>query len=483
MRHNMVNQLKTHRLILAFSVATTTLDVNAQVVWDAVIDCNALGQGTLRPRIAMNGDGAPVVLWGDNSPSANYVAIGNGAAFMAPIEVSAPGLVPSVDDWMGSSIATVGNEVWVVMKASPEVSRPLYVRRSDDGGFTWGDTIRVDPFDGLISRFPSIAVGPEGPLVQYMQFDNGWNGARQVVTRMMGGAFMPPVQVSAPFAPGEVCDCCPNQIVTDADRAVALYRNAGPNIRVMWGASSTDGGVTFPVGAEIDTTGWPLNACPSSGPDGYIDGDSIRYVWMSGANNGTKSYIGSALISDLSLGRQRKLQGGQPMAVQQNFPRIAGSGDTLGVVWQQNVGSNQEILFSWSVTGLDGLNAADTVNSVLMGAQATPDIAYANGAFHIVWSESGSDQVRYRKATLMDQTSINEAPVIDVLLSPNPVGDMLKIGGTGRFDVEIVALDGKLMMRRPNINGSVDVSGLPSGAYLCTLRNTTSERTYRFEKF
>ncbi|MBK8614709.1 MAG: hypothetical protein IPN85_14860 [Flavobacteriales bacterium] len=195
-----------------------------------------------------------------------------------------------------------------------------------------------------MSRFPSIdVVDPNAPLVQYMQFDSGYFGARQVVSHMMGGSFMGPVQVSSPYAPGDVCDCCPNQVVASDDHTIALYRNAGPNVRVIWGATSTNGGMSFTSGAEIDTTGWILNACPSTGPDGYLTGDSLRYVWMSGANNGNKVYIGNALATDLSLGEQGFVHPGQAQNLQQNFPRIAGSGDTLGVVWQQSFSGQSEI--------------------------------------------------------------------------------------------------------------------------------------------
>ncbi len=220
------------------ALATTAGVAQTSFSWSDPVDCNMSGTGALRPRIAFNGTGNPVVLWGMHGPNSNYVSVGNGSSFSAPVEVSTTGCEPSVADWMGSSIAAAGNTVWVVMKALPEETAPIYVRRSDDGGFTWGDTIRVDPFDGLVSRFPSIDVlEPDAPMVQYMQFDEGFSGARQVVTRMMDGTFMDPVQVSAPYAPGLVCDCCPGQIVSDPDHAVALYRNAGSNIRVMWGPS------------------------------------------------------------------------------------------------------------------------------------------------------------------------------------------------------------------------------------------------------
>lgn len=455
------------------------------MLWGPVIDCNAADEGALRPRIAVNGDGDPVVLWGDNSPMANHVAVGDGAAFSAPMEVST-GFMPSVADWMGSSIGAVGNTVWVVMKAAPEESSPIYVRRSDDGGFTWGDTIRVDPFDGLVSRFPSIdAADPDAPVVQYMQFDGGFVGARQVVTRMVGGTFMPPVQVSTPFAPGDVCDCCPNQIVADTDHVVALYRNAGSNVRVMWAASSTDGGASFPGGAVIDTTGWVLPACPSSGPDGYLDGDSIRYVWMSGANNGSKVYLGSASAMDLALGEQYRVHAGQSASLQQNFPRIAGSGDTLGIVWQQSASGQHEILFSWSTSGVYGLSEPDTVNIDLSGAQKTPDIAYADGAFHIIWSEPNMGQVRYRKATLGTDVGILSIAAADgqPSLWPNPAPALIHVPARYRT-ASVLEANGRLVLRDATVNdGSVDVSALSSGHYTIVLTAADKSRAYgRFIK-
>ena len=456
----------------------------ADLAWGPVLDCNAQGEGGLRPRVVVNGSGGPVVLWGDLSPMANYVAVGNGSGFDPAQEVSTPGCVPSVADWMGSSIAAVGNTVWVVMKATPEDTRPIYVRRSDDGGSTWGDTVRVDPYDGLVSRFPSIdLVDANGPLVQYMQFDSGYFGARQVVSHMMGGAFMAPVQVSAPFAPGDVCDCCPNQLVAGQDHTVALYRNAGPNIRVMWGATSSDAGGTFPTGALIDGTTWSLNVCPSSGPDGYLAGDSIRYVWMSGATNGTKVYIGNALAADLSMGGQWNVHPGQVQSLQQNFPRIAGSGDTLGVVWQQISNGQSEILFSWSVTGPAGLGVPDTVNVDLPGSQRTPDIAYANGSFHIVWSEVSGSRVRYRKATIPSAVSVNELrPAAAPVAWPNPVTDVLHVEEGAWLQASIRDMQGRVVANFPVCSGTIDVITLTPGNYLCQLVGEAGKRSFTFVK-
>lgn len=470
--------MQKHFLILAVFVSSLSASgQTSTIAWDAVLDCNAAGEGAWRPRIALNGSGQPVVLWADNTPVRNLVAVGNGTSFSTPVEVN-QGFAPAVADWMGSSIAATGNTVWVVMKATPEETTPVYVRRSDDGGTTWGDTLRVDPFDGKVSRFPSIDVSdPDAPLVQYMQFDSGYYGARQVVCHVMGGAFMPPVQVSQPYAPGDVCDCCPNQVVADGNRVVALYRNAGPNLRVMWGAASNNGGMTFPTGELLDYTAWPLNACPSSGPDGYFDGDSIRYVWMSGATNGSKVYIGSALADDLATGGQRNIHPDQPQNQQQNFPRIAGNGDTLAVVWQQQQSGQTEILFSWSVTGPLGLSAPDTVNVDYSGAQKTPDIAFGDGAFHIVWSEPGTGQVRYRRAELVNLVGLGaDRPIALVDARPNPAFDHVVVSGGPWDTATIIDERGGVAALATVQNGRIELQGVASGIYTVQLVGPRNQR-------
>lgn len=454
--------------LFACMLAVPVLAQQPALTWGPVIDVNAPGEGGLRPRIALNTAGDPVVLWGRSGPAANLVAVWNGTSFGAPVEVSMPGCIPSVAEWMGSGIAAHGNTLWVVMKATPEESRPLYVRRSDDGGLTWGDTLRVDPLDDGVSRFPSIAVSDaESPVVQYMRFDSGYIGARQVTARLNGAAFDPPVPVSTPFLDGDVCDCCPSQVEALGDRVVALYRHAEGNERVMWGATSDDGGVSFPVGSLLDTTGWLLNACPSSGPDGYLTADSIRYVWMSGANNGNKVYVGSADVAGLGLGPQRLVHPGQSIGHQQGDPRIAGTADTVGIVWQQNKAGQLEVLFAWSTSGPGGLGEPDTVNAVLTGAQRTPDIAYANGNFHVIWSE-GNTQVRYRKATITSDVGVQEPGARAVRVWPDPATDVLRVEGAWARG-EVLDVSGRTLLRPTVQQGAIGIGALPPGTYVLRL--------------
>ncbi|MGV9012954.1 MAG: hypothetical protein ACOH13_10215 [Flavobacteriales bacterium] len=441
---------------------------NTGITWSAPVTCGSPAQGGTRARVVVNGNGDPVVLWGRVNDPADFVAVGDGSSFGPPQQVSYPGTPPAVDFWMGADIAALGNELWICYKATPEATMPAFARRSLDGGLTWGDTVRIT--DDVWTRFPSIAIGTAGgPVVQYMQFDANFSNARQVTTRMVGGTFQPPVEVSAPFAPGQVCDCCPNQVTADGTTVVPLYRNAGPDIRVMYGAVSQDAGATYPIGGLLDPTGWNLSQCPSSGPDGYIAGDSVRYVWMSGATNGTKVYLASAALADLSHTAALPLLPGQGSTIAQNYPRIAGSGDTLGIVWEQAAGGARNILFSWSTTGMAGLSAPDTVNTAFTGAQRIPDIAYANGAFHIVWSDVDAGVARYRRADLATGTGVGTvAQAAEFQVWPLPARDALHVAVSGDREgqLRLFSPNGQCVWTGTMAGSTIDVSGFVSGPYV-----------------
>lgn len=427
--------------------------------------------GQLRPRIALNADQQPVVLWSKSGSDGCFVAAAVDGVFQPPMRVDAPADGIAAAYWQGPSIAAQGNTLWAVYKALPEEGAPCFVVPSTDGGLTWGDTLRVDPPDGTVSRFPVVAVSPDGdPIVQYMQFTSGFLEPRQVVRTRMGGMWMPVAPVSAPFAPGEVCDCCTGEVLADEASVVSIYRNAAENIRVMWGASSTDGGMSFNAGGQLDSTNWLLPACPSSGPDGYLIADSVRYVWMSGASNGNKVFLGSAATSTMVPAAQVKVHGGQPEDLQQNFPRIAGSGDTLGIVWEQFNNGAREILFSWSTSGVMGLSEPDTVNMTLTGQQRTPDIAYANGSFHIVWSELSDGLVRYRRAAISTGTAIaNDAGSRLEQLVYDAVTNRIRVSTNAPGILWIRDPTGRIVHMDRVADGAVDLPALSQGPYIATM--------------
>ena len=455
-------------LTLFISILVPTQLQAQQISWSEQQTIGVLDSQALRPRMTISAQG-PVVVWGD-PPSTLYVSTDTGTGFAAPVIVQPAGVQPWATSWAGADIAAHGDTLIVVYSTGAQGVGTLYASQSTDGGETWPDTARIAPLPGLEARFPTVAYIPgQGPVVQYMEFDPGWQLPRYVVSRSTDGGttYGPPVQVSAPYAPGEVCDCCTGQAITGDGAVVALYRNNNNNLRTTWAATSTDGGATFPVGAEIDQTGWMFNSCASSGPDGYIVGDSMRYVWMSGATNGTKCYYGSAALTDLNVGSNAPIHGGQVQNLTQNFPRIAGRGDTLGIVWEQNLQGNKEILFRWSVNGWAGLSTPDTANVILTGAQSTPDIAFQNGTFHLVWENLATGQLSYRSAVITTETSV---PVLtgepgSLVLFPSPATEVLHISLPQKAAALLVYDQSGKIVLRDKASATIRIEHLSKGTY------------------
>ena len=152
--------------------------------------------------------------------------------------------------------------------------------------------------------------------------------------------------------------------------------------------------------------------------------DSIVAVWMSGAGGPSRVNIGTVDISGLNIGKNLELHPNISPQSNQNYPKIAGAGDTIAVVWQETGSGKRIIKLLASTTGIAGLLTAvvDTVNDVSFFNQQNPHIAYKNGAFHIVWTNETSKEVLYRSVSFGSVTGVkNEAtPKMELTVIPNP---------------------------------------------------------------
>jgi hypothetical protein len=102
----------------------------------------------------------------------------------------------------------------------------------------------------------------------------------------------------------------------------------------MWAGISNDGGATFPTTLEIDTTNWMLMSCPSSGPDGFVLGDTLYSVFMSAASGTSLVHFGRASLSGMAA-RHTRITGMFTGLTSQNYPRMANAGSAACAVWVQ----------------------------------------------------------------------------------------------------------------------------------------------------
>jgi hypothetical protein len=392
-------------LFISFVVRSQT-----GLVWSSAVPVSSGTYSNIYPRLTLVTGNKALVTWENDVNGNLYSSRWTGSAFATPVKVNPVGVMPFVAAWAGAEVAASGDTVFVVFSTDDVLTGKVYAIRSINGGLSYGDTVRVDQ-PGQIPRFPAVAVMPGGnPVVNYMTINSStMSGAEYALSRSLnGGGNYSPALVPSLSAPGDVCDCCPGSITVSGNRHALMYRNNDSNIRDIWASFSSDSGTTYPVSMEVDQSNWMIMSCPSSGPSGIINGDTLTTVWMSDATGDGSIYAGTSSMSNQQVGLNRMVF--PTPGKNQNYPVIAGRGDTLGVVWQGVNAGAWDVMFTYSLTGASGLGfTVDTVTRSTGGNQIRPDLEYANGKFHLTYSDDIGGNVKYRTATINTSTIIEES--------------------------------------------------------------------------
>lgn len=442
--------------------------------WSAPLEVPSGGTfGSTRPRITTC-NGVAVIIWSNEATKQVVSSRFSATGFSAPVLITPSGFEAFAADWTGPEVDAYHDTLFVSFTDNNTPPGPAYVVRSINGGMTFGDTVRV-PLDGNeVPRFASVKVMPGGnPMVAMMRFDSMFADPVNVVsTSLDGGATFQPYVPASNIIPGEPCDCCPVSIVANDDVAAVLYRNNDSNIRDSWASLSFDGAVSFTQSARVDSNNWMIMSCPSSGPDGYLFNDTLVTVFMNGGGaGGNKVFISSLDYSTFEVQPQRRIFE-TPTSTNQNYPRIDGIGDTLGVVWKQQVGTFSEVMFAHSFHGPDGVGAMiDTLTFGMNGSQVYPDVAVGGGKIHVVFEDLPTGKVFYMNAQLPQAntvvTSVENTSSIKVGTNAN----QLNVFSTKPFvsvnSVRVVNMLGVVQEHRfsNSYNTTIDTTLFPPGIY------------------
>lgn len=449
--------------------------------WSSILQVGGSGYN-IRPRIAITNDNLPVIIFGNPDSAAIYKVKSIGTIFSAPQRITPNGVIAVTMTWQGPELAAYGNNVFMTFKCSPETDQPIYTVKSSDAGLSFLDAVRVDNIGSDVCRFPCIDIMPNGnPVVAFMRFDAGFISPRYVVANSIDGglSYLPDVNASTNVFAGDVCDCCPANITTNTGVQVMSYRNNDNNIRDIKSVLSFDNGSTFPSGVAVDNTNWVINICPSTGPDVIITGDSIVTVWKSGSSS-QKVWVSSANINNSTIGTYGTIGDNGTI---QNYPRIAGNGDTLGVVWEEKNGSQTYIKFTYSTTGATRLFQNPVIISTSMQNQTKPDIAYRNGTFYVVWSDGISNKCAYSKTTVPGSTSIDNSEFANVNIYPSPFSNNFIVStGMSYVSAQLTDISGKKIIEK-SFNNKNEMQfiteKLKSGIYFITLTDKNNKKVLR----
>jgi hypothetical protein len=251
--------------------------------------------GSAQPRLAVGGDGTPVLSWlepsADGAVALRY-AVFDAGAFGEPREVTRG------DDlfvnWADlPSVQPIAGDVWAAhwLKLAPDSAGAYHVATtaSRDGGRTWSAPVQLNDDNamaehGFVELFAwdgdVAALWLDGRQLAEWSFDDP---DRLLGTSLRSARLDDSGEVSAREIVDElVCDCCQPAAAMASAGPVVAYRDRTPEeIRDVVVRRHAGGAWQPPVLAAADN--WHIEGCPVNGPAIAAAGERVAVAWFTAA--------------------------------------------------------------------------------------------------------------------------------------------------------------------------------------------------------
>lgn len=292
-----------------------------------------------RPRIAFTADGTAHLIWAAGTFGHEVVVHASapeGGRFGSATLISPDRGGVEASRGSGPTLRASGLYLAAGWEDGGSPDRGIWVNRSSSRGNSWEIPRRTDPGGSDPRVFQAVGLFPEGRLAQsWMAFDPDWTDPLYVwAGEDESGGFRPPV-AAAGITEGEACDCCYNdQIVLDDGQTVLVaFRNNNANLREVHVVRSTDGGATFPEDHPIDSSGWIIPGCPSTGPHLAAFGNDVMATWQTQVNGAAQIRSARSLDGGATWNPMTQVDdfGGSRYL---NFPQVAVRGTRAVIVWE-----------------------------------------------------------------------------------------------------------------------------------------------------
>ena len=157
---------------------------------------SAAGQDAETPVVTTCPDGSTIVVWIRNDGNHNTVQAAirppGGGAFGTPIDLSTPGQNASDPD-----VATGADGTTTAVWQRYNGANTIVQAATRPAGGTFGTPVDLST-PGQDAGYPDVAIAPDGTTTAIWQRYNGSNTIVQAATRVPGGAFGTPVDLSTP---------------------------------------------------------------------------------------------------------------------------------------------------------------------------------------------------------------------------------------------------------------------------------------------
>ncbi len=364
--------------------------------------------GTATPKMALSGRNV-YVTWDAAGGAAAEVYFtrsnNSGASFESAINLSgtsAPSEYPA--------IAASGNNVYVVWRDEFAREGDIFFARSNNNGASFFQRVNLSNSPGLSSRDPQIAA--DGNFVYVVWVEDLEGRGQDILFRASadnGATFGEIVNLSETVE-YSVVDGFPQPHYWPAASSKPAVATVGGNVYVVWVnpigefrrvreieiemvrsyhaivcRTSADGGASFdaPIILSRSPSAWgrPLVAAK---------GDNVYVVWSDVLDIGGNEDILLAASRDRGARFDDAVNLSNTEA-RSLFPRPAASDDSVYVVWQEDVGGNEDVLFRASSNR--GVSFGALVNlSDNDEDSVSPSISASGNYVYVAWMQMGGQQ-------------------------------------------------------------------------------------------
>lgn len=442
--------------------------------------------GNYFPQLEITGDGLPAVIWTNQYDKDLYFAKHNGTDdFLTPVKLNPAGTDVQAFNWSGANIAVDGNNIYVVYRSDGFETGHIYLVKSTDNGLSWSDTVRVDFVADGFAQFPDLAVYNDTVWVVLLDHNtSGLNPHYRVTRSPDGGATWEPDVQASELWPGESCDCCSPEITVDAERVIVFSRNNDNNIREFKGVVSNDRGTSFTGMIDVDEHAWNIMSCPSVGADARMyTPDQVLTAYRTEFEGGPKVYmvqydlVGDSIAMEIDIQADVSNNNGLVNYPQMDFDP---ADNRIGIVWE-SLGNGIDVFLNASVVGPDGLLSSNAINVTdKLGTQSKPDLAIENDRYHIIFTDTYGNDVKYIQITESAAGLVAEHQQ-DVQVYPNPAQDVVTFTFESTNNptvLRIVDLQGKIVRSITTNKNAIQVNtdDLAPGTYVYELQTLTETK-------
>lgn len=344
----------------------------------------------------------------------------------------------------------------------------IYYIRSEDGGNSWGEEIRLTNTPSWTWQ-PCIIVSGSSVHMVYHDYCEGWWDIYYLRSTNSGLTWGPQIRLMNDAAFSGFPSICASDSVL---HVVWGDKRAG-NHEIFY-KRSTNGGTDWEADFRLtymDTS----SVAPCIG----VSESAVYVVWSDkhGEQEGIwKIYFKRSVDGGLTWGPDTRLTYNTGESFMAN---LAVSDSALFVVWHDDSDGNMEIYYKNSIDG--GLNWGSDIRLTDDPAESQyAFIAVSGTHVHVVWNDNrdGNNEIYYKRNSIgnsnvgLDKKLVSN-PGSLYRISPNPASDKIYVNFNTSANNETFLiirnmLGEELVSKRIQTSEEdIDVSGLPNGIY-CT---------------